>query len=86
MSRWAEHFKEVVNCQVSADVVSPHILLIVPYPPATSNTLLSEEDLSAPLSEVEIRVAMSMLRPGKAPGPDEISLEMLGLGEEETVH
>ena len=86
LSRWAEHFKEVVNCQVGADVVSPHILPVVPYPSAASNTLLSDKDLSAPLSKVEIRAVMSKLRPGRAPGLNEISLEMLGLGEDETVH
>ena len=40
LSRWAEKFKEVVNCQVNARVVPSNILPIAPYPPAASNTLL----------------------------------------------
>ena len=47
---------------------------------------MSDEDISAPLSEEEIVTTISELRSGKAPGLDGISLEMLGLGGGETIH
>ena len=67
LNRWAEHFKEVVNCQFNVDVVSLNVLPIVPFSPTASTTPLSDEDLSASLSKVEIRTAISKLRPGRAP-------------------
>ena len=80
LNRWAEHFNEVVNCQVNVDpvslddlpVISPSSDSVVPSP--------SADDISAPLSEDEIRQAISELRSGRAPGSDGISLEMLNLG------
>ena len=45
----------------------------------------SADDISAPLSEDEIRQAISELRSGRAPGSDGISLEMLNLGGEESI-
>ena len=84
--QWAEKIKEVVNCQVNADVLSPDILPILPYPPAASSTLLSAKEMSATLSEEVIRMDILKLRPGKAPGLDGISFKMLRLGEDENVH
>ena len=46
---------------------------------------MSDEDISAPLSEEEIVTAISELRSGKAPGLDGIFLEMLSLGGGETI-
>ena len=85
MNHWAEHFKEVVNCQVDLMLflllISPllHFLLLHQTPFCLMRPV-------CPLSEEEIRTAISMLRPRKAPGLDGISLEMLGLGRAETIH
>ena len=46
---------------------------------------MSDEDISAPLSEEEIVTAISELKSRKAPGMDKISLEMLSLGGGETI-
>ena len=46
---------------------------------------MSDENISAPLSEKEIVTAISKLRSGKAPGLDGISLDMLSLGGGETI-
>ena len=46
---------------------------------------MSDEDISAPLSEEDIVTAISELRSGKAPGMDGTSLEMLSLGGGETI-
>ena len=86
LNRWAEHFEEVVNCQVNVDIVPIDVLPIVSSPSITSDTSLSDDDLSAPLSEEEIITAISELRSGKAPGLDGISLEMLSLGEDASIH
>ena len=80
LNRWAEHFQEVVNCQIDIDVIPIEDLPIV-TPHSSSDTTLSDHDLSSPLSEEEIITAISELRAGKAPGPDGVSLEMLSLGE-----
>ena len=82
---WAKHFEEVVNCQVNVDVPID-VLPIVSSPSITSDTSLSDDDLSAPLSEEEIITAISELRSGKAPGLDGISLEMLSLGQDASIH
>ena len=73
LKRWAEHFEEVVNCQVNIDVIPIDVLPIVSSPSITSDTSLSDDDMSAPLSEEEIITAISELRSGKAPGLDGIS-------------
>ena len=86
LNHWAEHFEEVVNCQVNADVIPFDDLPIVSSPPILSDTPLSDDDLSVPLSEEEIITAISELRSGKAPGVDGISLEMLSLGEDASIH
>ena len=84
LNRWAEHFQEVVNCQINIDVIPIEDLPIV-TPHSSSDTTLSDHDLSSPLSEEEIITAISELRAGKAPGPDGVSLEMLSLGGEVTI-
>ena len=86
LNRWAEHFEEGVNCQVNVDVVPIDVLPIVSSPSITSDTSLSDDDLSAPLSEEEIITAISELISGKAPGLDGISLEMLSLGKDASIH
>ena len=85
LNRWAEYSKEVVNCQVDVDVVSVDALSVVPLSPASSDTALSDEDLSAPLSEEEIHTAISKLSSGRASGLNRITLEMLSLGRDVTV-
>ena len=84
LNRWAENFQEVVNCQINIDVIPIEDLPIV-TPHSSSDTTLSDHDLSSPLSEEEIITAISELRAGKAPGPDGVSLEMLSLGGEVTI-
>ena len=86
LNRWAEHFEEVVNCQVNIDVVPTDDLPVISPTSTSLDSPLSDTDLSAPISEEEIRTAISELRSGKAPGLDGISLEMLSLGGEETTH
>ena len=66
-------------------VVSLDALPVVPLSPASSDTTLSDEDLSTPLSEEEIHTAISKLTSGRAPGLDGITLEMLSLGGDATV-
>ena len=51
LNRWAEHFEEVMNCQVDIDVVPCEDLLVVSQSFVSSDTLMSDEDISAPLSE-----------------------------------
>ena len=85
LNRWVEHFKEVMNCQVDSDVVPYDDLPIASLSFVASDTSMSGEDMSAPLSEEEIITAISELRSGKAPGLDGISLEMLSLGGDETI-
>ena len=75
----------MVNCQIDIDVTPIEDLPIV-TPHSSSDTTLSDHDLSSPLSEEEIITAISELRAGKAPGPDGVSLEMLSLGGEVTIH
>ena len=45
----------------------------------------NDDELCAPLTEEEIRVAISHLKNGRAPGLDEISAEMLKVGGDESV-
>ena len=85
LNRWAENFKEVINYQIYIDVVPCEDLPVVSQSFISSDTLISDEDISAPLSEEEIVTAISELRSGKAPGLDGISLEMLSLGGGETI-
>ena len=85
MNHWAEHFQEVVNCQVDIKVIPIEDLPVITPPPISSVTTLSDHDLSSLLSEEEIITAISELRSGKAPGLDGISLEMLSLGGEVTL-
>ena len=74
-----------MNCQVDVDVVPCEDLPVVSPSFVSSDTLMCDEEISAPLSEEEIVTAISKLRSGKAPGLDEISLEMLSLGGGETI-
>ena len=85
LNRWAEHFQEVANCEVSIDIPLDNLPVIPPSPPSSVTPLSADDDLDAPLSEEEISAAISQLRSGKAPGLDGISLEMLLLGGEVTV-
>ena len=71
---WAEHFEEVMNCQVDINVVPCEDLPIVSPLFVSSDTWMSDEDLSVSLSEEEIVTAISELRSRKAPGLVEINL------------
>ena len=82
---WAEHFEEVMNYQVDINVVPREDLPMVSLSFVSSDILMIDEDMSAPLSEEEIVTAISELRSGKAPDLDGISLEMLSLGGGETI-
>ena len=74
-----------MNCQVDIDVVPCKDVPVVSPSFVSSDTSMSNEDISAPLSEEEIVTAISELRSGKAPGMDGISLEMLSLGGREII-
>ena len=60
-----------MNCQVDIDVVPCEDLPVVSPLFVSSDTSISDEDISAPLSEEEIVTAISELKSGKAPGMDE---------------
>ena len=75
----------MINCQLDIDVVPCEDLPVVSLSFVSSDTLTSDEDISAPLSQEEIVTAISELRSEKAPGLDGISLEMLTLGGGETI-
>ena len=49
----------MITCQFDVDVVPLNVLPIVPLSSASSDTSLSDEDLSAPLSEEGIHTAIS---------------------------
>ena len=74
-----------MNCQVDVDVVPLEDLPIASPLSASSDTSLSDEDLSTPHSKEKIRTAISDLRSKKTPGLDGITLEMFTLGVDETV-
>ena len=71
---WAEHFEEVMNFQIDINVVPCEDLPVVCPPFVSSDTWMSDEDISASLSEEEIVTAISELRFRKAPGLVEINL------------
>ena len=86
LQRWAEHFAEVSNCcssncQLDTDVL-PDIIAAIP---SYRELFPDDENLSQPISEDEIQVAIAQLRDGKAPGDDGISAELLKLGGDETI-
>ena len=85
LNRWAEQFEEVMNCQVDIDVVPCEDIHVVSPLFVSSDTLMSGEDISAPLSEEETVTDIFELRSGKAPGLDGITLEMLSLGGRDTI-
>ena len=47
LNRWADHFQEVVNCQIDIDVIPIEDLPVV-TPHSSSNTTLSDYNLSSP--------------------------------------
>ena len=75
----------VCVCQVDIDVILCEDLPIVSLLFILSDTLMSDGDIPAPLSEEEIVTAISVLRSRKAPGLDGISLEMLSLSGGKTI-
>ena len=86
LQRWAEHFTEVSNCCSSTCQLNPDTLPdITAATPSYRNLLAEEEDMSRPISQVEIQNAIAQLRDGKAPGADGISAELLKLGGTETI-
>ena len=85
LNQWAEHFEEVINCQFDINIVPCEDLPVVSLPFVSSDTSMSDEDISALLSEEEIVTAISELRSRKAPGLDGISLEVLSLGGGEAI-
>ena len=58
--------------------------LLLPYP-SYKELFPDNKNLSQPISEDEIQVAIAQLRDGKAPGDDGISAELLKLGGGETI-
>ena len=82
LNRWVKHFKGVVNWPVDVIAVS---IDDIPIVSSLSNSCPSNDELSIPLSEEEIKSAISQLRSEKAPDIDEIFLEMLSLGEDVTI-
>ena len=51
LNRWAEHFEEVMNCQVDINVIPGEDLTAVSPSFVLSDTSMSDEDISAPHSE-----------------------------------
>ena len=84
INRWAEHFNEVVNCNLHVINLPTSESLPVIHSHALDDTM-SDVDMCGCLSEDEIRTAISQMKKGKAPGSDEISTELLMLGSEECV-
>ena len=77
VQRWAEHFAEVSNCcssscQLDTDA-RPDIIAATP---SDKELFPDDENLSQPISEDEIQVAIAQLRDGKAPEDDGISAEV----------
>ena len=75
-----------MNCQVDVHVMPCEDIPVVSPSFVSSDTSMSNEDISFPLSEEVIVTAISELRSRKAPGMDGITLDMLSLGGGETIH
>ena len=73
LDRMVEHFSDVLNCEKPMD---DDILLQIPHAPSSPGA----EALSEPLTVAEIIRALRLLRKGKVPGEDGISVELLQLG------
>ena len=83
---WAEHFAEVCNCCSSSCQLDTDALPdIIAATPSYTELFPDDENLSQPISEDEIQVAIAQLRDGKAPGDDGISAELLKLAGDETI-
>ena len=69
LERWAEHFANIVNCDVD---VSSAFLESLPVVSPSDHPLNPPDavNLCAPLSEEEIITAISQLKNGRAPGLD----------------
>ena len=86
LQRWAEHFAEVSNCCSSSRQLNTDALPdIIAATPSYRELFPDDQNLSQPISEDEIQVAITQLRDGKAPGDDSISAELLKLGGGETI-
>ena len=82
---WVDHFEGVMSCEVNVNNATLESLPVIESCIPESSTVLDDEGLCCNLSEDEIAVAIKQLKKGKAPGLDEISLEMLRLGGEESI-
>ena len=83
--RWVEHFEEVFNCGTSVSEAVLEELPVINPREDGDVPILAGDELGTPLTEEEIKVAVSQLRSGKAPGEDGITAEILRLGGESVV-
>ena len=83
--RWVEHFEGVVNCGTNVSEVVLQRLPVITPREDSSVPVLTHNQLSLPLTQEELRIAISQLRNGKAPGEDGITAEILRLGGESVV-
>ena len=83
--RWVEHFEGVVNCSTNVSETVLQSLPVISPREDSSVPILTEDPLGSPLTEEELRIAISQLNSGKAPVEDKISAEVLRLGGESVV-
>ena len=81
LQRWAQHFADVSNCCSSSCQLDTDALPdIIAATPSYRELFPDDENLSQPISEDEIQVAITQLRDGMAPEDDGISAEFAEVG------
>ena len=83
VERWREHFSRVSN--VSVDVVDRVSHTVLEAVPDSEHVIVDDNSISGVPSEVEIRLALQLMKNGRAPGVDDISAELLKLVGETVV-
>ena len=82
---WVEHFEGVVNCGTNVSEVVLQRLPVIAPREYSSVPVLTDDQLGSPPTEEDLRIAISQLSNGKAPGEDGITAEILRLGAESVV-
>ena len=82
---WVEHFEGVVNCGTNMSEVVLQRLPVITPKEDSSVPVLTDDQLGLPRTQEELRIAISQLSNGKAPGEDGITAEILRLGGESVV-
>ena len=83
--RWVEHFEGVVNCSTNVSEAVLQSLPVITPREDCRVPVLTDDQLGSPLTEEELRIAVSQLNSDKDPGEDGISAEVLRLGGESEV-